>query len=223
MTDTDAWPELALIGPTGGMGQKILEELVHRNIATRAIVRRTDAAADGDRVRRVVVDVDDTDALTSALRGVTTLISAFNPGWHAIDLYRRYLDGARSIKTAAVEAGVGRMIVIGGASSLIGDDGRELIEHGLPPEPYGSGVRAARDLLLELRSAQQPDWVFLSPPMECGPMGPQGRTGLYRIGHDHPVVDEAGRNSLSVEDLAVAVVDEALQPRFHRERFTVGY
>ena len=205
------------------MGRAVFAELLQRGLAVRAIVRRPDAIVESALAKPYVVDVFDTDALQNALQGTTTVISAFNPGWDSPDLYSRYLEGARSIRTAATSAGVPRLLVVGGASSLIGGDGRELIEHGLPPEPFGSGVRAARDLLHELPSERGLDWVYLSPPLDCGPMGPKGRTGRYRVGGQHPVVDENGHSSLSVEDLAVAIVDEIVQPRFHRERFTVGY
>jgi uncharacterized protein len=59
--------------------------------------------------------------------------------------------------------------------------------------------------------------------MDRGPMGPTGRTGHYRLGTGHPVLDADGRNSLSREDLAVAIADEIQRPAHHRMRFTVGY
>lgn len=223
MTDTRKVPTIALIGSTGGMGSKVLAELVARDLPVRAIIRRLGAVETTDLVEPVVADVTDVALLSERLEGVVTVISAFNPGWSGNDLYERYLIGARAIQEASVAASVERLIVVGGASSLIGEDGRELIEHGLPPEPYGSGVRAARDLLHEMQDLSNPDWVYVSPPMNCGPMGPKGRTGTYRTGLDRPIRGDEGSNSLSVEDLAVAIVDEAVDPRFHRQRFTVGY
>jgi putative NADH-flavin reductase len=49
------------------------------------------------------------------------------------------------------------------------------------------------------------------------------RTGKYRTGLDNPVFDADGRSILSVEDVAVALVDELEQNRFVRKRFTAAY
>jgi uncharacterized protein len=214
---------VALIGGTGGMGTFVREELRARGHELIAVVRRSDAIAPEPRIRTAVADVFEPGALRDAITGADAVVSAFNPGWTAPDLYERYLRGARLIQEATRSASVGRLLVIGGASSLLNEDGSQLITSGLPPEPYGSGVKAACDYYQEIQTERELDWVYLSPPMDCGPMGPDGRRGTYRVGKDHPVLDAEGRNSLSREDLAVAVADEIERPAHHRERFTVGY
>jgi putative NADH-flavin reductase len=215
--------QIALIGGTGGMGKFILEELVARGHEVRAVVRRPDAVLAAPLVKPVIADAYDVAALTEALGGVDVVVSAFNPGWNEPGLYEKYLRGAQNIQAATIAAGVARLLVIGGASSLYGDDGRQLIESFTPPEPYASGVRAARDYYEEIRTETRLDWTYLSPPMDCGPLGPDGRTGRYRTGTDHPVIDARGKNSLSCQDLAVAVVDEVERPAHRQQRFTAGY
>jgi uncharacterized protein len=215
--------QITLIGGSGGMGKYILEELVSRGHEVRAVVRRPDAVPASDLVKPVQADVYNLAELTSALTGSDVVVSAFNPGWTEPDLYNRYLQGARNIQAAATASGAGRLLVIGGASSLYGTDGRQLIESFTPPEPYASGVRAARDNYEEIRTEAELNWTYLSPPLECGPMGPEGRTGHYRTGTDHPVTGADGKSALSREDLAVAVADEIEHPAHPRQRFTVGY
>ncbi|MCA1221433.1 NAD(P)-dependent oxidoreductase [Streptomyces sp. 8L] len=214
---------VALIGGTGGMGTFIHQEFEARGHALVAVVRRPGAIEPGKGTRVVVADVFEPDALRDAISGSEAVVSAFNPGWNAPDLYERYMRGAHLIQEATKAAAVPRLLVVGGASSLLSEDGTELIEKGLPPEPYASGVRAARDYYRAIRSERELDWVFLSPPLECGPTGPDGRRGTYRVGKDHPVFDAAGKSSLSRQDLALAVADEIERPAHHRERFTVGY
>jgi putative NADH-flavin reductase len=221
--DKDLDMQIALIGGTGGMGTFILEELLSRGHDIKAVVRKPGAISTAEHVTPVQADVYDTAALSEALRGADAVISAFNPGWNEPGLYEKYLLGARSVQGATAAAGVERLLVIGGASSLYSEDGKQLIESFTPPEPYGSGVRAARDYHQEILTETRLDWVFLSPPMDCGPMGPDGRTGSYRTGTEHPVVDKNGKSSLSRQDLALAVADEIERPAHHRQRFTVGY
>ncbi|MNC33291.1 hypothetical protein D3C75_816790 [compost metagenome] len=64
------------------------------------------------------------------------------------------------------------------------------------------------------------DYTYLSPPAV---IRPGRRTGQFRIGLDRLVVDENGDSSISVEDFAVAVIDELEEGNFSRTRFTVGY
>ena len=47
----------------------------------------------------------------------------------------------------------------------------------------------------------------------------------HKVSHRkrRPVVDANGDSNISVEDFAVAMVDELEQEKHHKERFTIGY
>ena len=62
-----------------------------------------------------------------------------------------------------------------------------------------------------------------SPAMNMHQGIKTGRTGKYRLGTEEPVFDQKGESVLSVEDLAVAVVDELENHKFPRQRFTAAY
>ena len=64
------------------------------------------------------------------------------------------------------------------------------------------------------------DWVFFSP---AGIIEPGLRTGKFRLGKDDMIVNEKGESKISVQDYAVAMIDELENPAHHRERFTIGY
>lgn len=51
---------------------------------------------------------------------------------------------------------------------------------------------------------------------------PGKRTGKFRLGKDNMIVDDQGESSVSVEDYAVAMIDEVEYPTHHYERFTIG-
>jgi hypothetical protein len=63
----------------------------------------------------------------------------------------------------------------------------------------------------------------VSPAFEMHPGITTGRTGKYRLGLDNPVFDENNKSVLSVQDLAVAIVDEVENPKHHQTRFTAAY
>ena len=54
-------------------------------------------------------------------------------------------------------------------------------------------------------------------------IAPGERTGKFRLGGDEPVLDAKGESHVSVEDLAVAILDEAEKPKHTGRRFTLGY
>ncbi|MES9902766.1 MAG: hypothetical protein ABW168_08795 [Sedimenticola sp.] len=49
------------------------------------------------------------------------------------------------------------------------------------------------------------------------------RTGNYRLGTNELVDNKEGVSQISMEDLAVVLLDEAEQPKHHRVRFTAAY
>jgi putative NADH-flavin reductase len=49
------------------------------------------------------------------------------------------------------------------------------------------------------------------------------RTGKFRLGDDQLLVDAAGNSCISMEDFAIAFIDELEMPKHLRQRFTAGY
>jgi uncharacterized protein len=66
-----------------------------------------------------------------------------------------------------------------------------------------------------LRSERGLDWTFVSP---AAMLLPGARTGRYRVGGDQLLKDERGESRISVEDLAVTLLDEAEKGAHHRAR-----
>ena len=211
--------KIAIIGATGFVGGNVLKEAAARGHAVTAIARNADKVPSLSGVTARSIDVTDEAALQQALSGHDVVISAFNPGWGDPDIYSKHRQGSAAIARAARLAGV-RLIEVGGAGSLYAPDGSQFVDSPQFPAEYLDGARAARDALEDLRKETGLDWTFLSPPFELAP-GP--RTGKYRTGGDHPVMDEAGRSTISVADLAVALLDEAEKPAHRGRRFTVAY
>jgi putative NADH-flavin reductase len=54
-------------------------------------------------------------------------------------------------------------------------------------------------------------------------IAPSERTGHFRLGGMQPVTDAEGKSRISMEDYAMAVVDELEHPQHARQQFNVGY
>ena len=95
------------------------------------------------------------------------------------------------------------------------------MDTGEIPESYMPAVEALAGVLYDLQKEEtQLDWAFFCP---AGNIAPGERTGQFRLGEDELIVDEHGQSAISVEDYALAMLDEVENPAHHRERFTIGY
>ena len=214
--------KVALIGATGFVGKALLNELLSRGHQVLAIARKPGTYEHDTHLAWDSVDVYNTTALAEVLKGNDAVINAFNAGWTNPNLYDDFLSGSTSIEAAAAQAAVQRLIVIGGAGSLYIND-TQLVDTPEFPEAYKAGATAARDYLNILKENNNLDWTFFSPAIEMNPHTSGTRTGKYRTGLENPVFDSNGKSVLSVEDLAVAIVDELESPKHIRQRFTAAY
>ncbi|MEJ2904310.1 NAD(P)-dependent oxidoreductase [Pedobacter panaciterrae] len=213
----------ALIGASGFVGTAILEELLNRGHEVTAIVRSPEKIKiDNNNLFVKGVDVNDTLALIETLKGSDAVISAYNSGWTNPNLYHDFIAGSEAIQKAVKASGVDRLIVVGGAGSLE-IDGKQLVDGPDFPADYKAGATAARDYLTSLKQEEYLQWSFFSPAIEMHPGITTGRTGKYRLGTNSPVFNEDGRSTLSVQDLAMAIVDELENNKHPRQRFTAGY
>lgn len=213
---------VALVGATGFVGKAVLKELLNRGHQVTALARNQSGLTASDGLQVVTADVNDADSFTQAIKGHDAVINAFNAGWQNPNLYDDFLKGSRAIQAGVKQAGVKRLIVVGGAGSLY-IDGQQLVDSPEFPSAFKAGATAARDYLNEIKEEKDIDWAFISPAIEMHPGTSGVRRGSYRLGKDNPVFDEQGKCVLSVEDLAVAIVDELEQHKHSRERFTVAY
>ena len=216
---------VAVIGATGFVGSEIVKELINRNHSIKAFSRNKDKVIISKNVAAVEVDVNNIEALVTDLRGADVVVSAYNSGWSNPDLYNDYIKGSNAIEQATKQAGVKRLIVVGGAGSLFVNDQKELQIVDAPgfPDEIKPGATAARDYYNTLQNNQNLDWTYFSPAPEMH-QGTSGvRKGTYRLGTDVPVFDEAGHSILSVEDVAVVIADEVENAKHVKQRFTAAY
>lgn len=212
----------ALIGASGFVGDAILKELLSRGYEVEALVRNPEnVKVQTPRLTVRKVDVADTKALAADLKGYDTVISAYNPGWANPDIYSLTLQNYPRIVEAAKEAGVRRLLIVGGAGTLFCAPGLRVVDSGAIPAEIMGGVRSLGEFYLDTLSKEKViDWVFFSP---AGSLEPGEASGVYRLGKDDLIVDSEGNSRITVGDYAKAMIDELESPRHHQERFTIGY
>ncbi|HTI11371.1 MAG TPA: NAD(P)H-binding protein [Puia sp.] len=214
----------ALIGTTGFVGKAILIELLDRDHFVTAIARHPEKLGiHHPSLTTRAGNMLDEQRVIALVKGHDAVISAYNPGWTNPRIYEEYLEGAQTIQAGVKAAGVKRLIVIGGASSLEIKPGVQLLDTPDFPPQFKAGASAARDYLAILKKEKDLDWTYFSPAILMNSATSGVRKGTYRTSLDTPVFDKDGKSILSVEDLAVAVVDELEKPKHIRQRFTAAY
>ena len=210
---------IALIGATGFVGSAVLEELLRRQHKVTALARNPGKLAARDGLTVVQADAQDAAQVAKAVAGHDAVVNAYNPGRTVPDIHHQFLVGTRAIYAGVKQAGVKRLLVVGGAGSLFVAPGVQLVDTPNFPAEYKAGALAAREALNLIRSETSLDWTFLAPPIL---LAPGDRTGQYRLGTDAPLMNGEAPGGISVADMAVAIVDELESPRHLQQRFTVA-
>jgi uncharacterized protein len=212
--------KIAIIGANGKIGSRITEEALNRGHSVTGIARHPEMGVQNDRVKWVKANALDSKLLAATISGQDAIISAFGIDWSRPETYPLFTDMSHSLLGAAKEAGVKRLLVVGGAGSLEIAPGVQLVDTAGFPETWRLGADEQRKSLNIFYGETVLEWTFFSPAIMIEP-GP--RTGKFRLGKDNPVFDEKGNSDISYDDYAMAMIDELENPRFIRQRFTIGY
>ena len=204
---------ILLIGASGFVGSAILKEALERGHSVTALIRDpAKLTIRHPNLNAVSGNASSADEITCTAKGMDVVISAYNPGWKNPNIYQEILATYPAIIAGTKRAGVGRLLVVGGAGSLNVTPGRSLIESGQIPASLLPGVKGQAEVYSRL--------LFFSPSAE---LFSGKRTGNFRLGKDDLIVDGQGQSRISVQDYAAAMIDEMEHPAHHRERFTAGY
>ena len=224
---------IAVYGASGRAGSRIVREALDRGHAVTGIGRTpANITERHERLTIVQGDVTDTASVIELVAGHDVVISAVggvNP-----DSDDPMLSVPRQATGSLVEAlralgdDAPRMMVIGGARTTLdrepGVPYFELGTAGVGTEIEGTGVTVSmigHALALDyLRSLPDIEWTFIAPPLD---LSPGERTGVFRVGPGVVMRDAEGRNSVSMEDLAVAIIDEIEVPNYIGSRMTAAY
>ena len=204
---------IIVFGANGRQGSRLVQEALDRGHEVTAVVRSEDRADNIDpRARVVVADALDADRVAEVASGHEVALNATR---------ERHADIARSLLDGLSRAGVRRLIVVGGASSLEVAPGVRLFDTPDFRDEWKAEAASAIESLAVYRSADTDVvWTYVSPGAL---LEPGERTGSYRTGGEQLLVTDDGRSEISMEDFAVALLDEAERPQHPNQRFTAAY
>jgi hypothetical protein len=214
--------KVVIIGASGTFGSVIRDEALSRGHLVTAICRHPEKiAVQNPNLHIVKADIVK-DAVDKLLCGHEAVIVAYNPvpGFIHPDLVDMHLKGSKAIISGVKKSGVKRLLYVGGAGSLEVAPGVRLLETGVLPDGVKQTSQATFETLQMLRKENELEWTFLCP----APMTRPGkRTGHFRVGKDQPVKNEEGKSEISMQDYAVAMINELENPQHTHERWTAAY
>ncbi len=212
--------KIIVFGASGEVGRRLVAEAASRGHRVSAVSRREPSpGTHGPSVAALIRDVESAGDLEEVIADHDLVISALRPR----DGHEPELVPLTAAVVQASHAAGKRFIVVGGAAALLVPDTQGhtvLTAPGFLPEssvPIATACQRQHDWCLD---HLEPHGSYICPPAM---LTPGTRIGSYRIGSDTLVVDEQGRSHISMEDFAVAVLDEAEHPQNAGQQFTVGY
>ena len=209
---------LVIFGASGVLGNRLISEALMRGHDITAVARNVAPLQERNRpIRCVAGDATDPSSVAAVAADHDGAISAVTqhgqPEMLAV--------AARALLTGLERVGVERLVVAGGAGSLRVASGQRLMDTPDFHDDWKPEALAQADALAVYQAYEGPvQWSYVSPGAL---LEPGTRSGAYRVGGDELLVDEEGHSRISMEDFAIALVDEVQDQQHAGRRFTAAY
>ncbi|MEO6521455.1 MAG: NAD(P)-dependent oxidoreductase [Mucilaginibacter sp.] len=211
--------KIAVFGAAGRIGSRIITEALNRGHDVTAVVRKPETyIVIHEHLKVAKGDIFESQSIEGAVFDHDAVVSAYSPtgGAAPSTLFELVLPLTAGLK----QAGVKRLLVVGGAGSLEVAPGIQVVDTPNFPAEFKAVALAHRDALKAWQKVDEIDWTYASPSAF---IEPGARTGKFRTGTTQLLTDEQGNSKISMEDFAIAILDEIENPQFIKQQFTVGY
>jgi putative NADH-flavin reductase len=212
--------KLFLVGASGSIGSRILKEALSRGHQVTAVARHLPETETQAGLTWVQADVKDIQNSVKLAKGCDVLVSSLSP--RAEGGERQYLQAVQAILEVVCLTEIGYVLFVGGASCLEVAPGQRVLDvkrQELLKNNFMEPFQVAE--ALDKIAASEVNWTFFCP---AGMIRPGQRTGEFRLGGRQPLsIPEGQVPTISMEDYAVAVLDEMEQPVHQRQIFNIAY
>jgi putative NADH-flavin reductase len=220
--------KILVYGATGKIGSLVVDEALNRGHVIAAVSRdpaqikqshQNLSAAKGD-----LLDTDsiaglvvDQDVVIISVRGIIGKSKSPESALQRIAV-EKVVNVLRDLGDSAP-----RLIHVGGSGSLEVEPG-VLYADKLPriflPKNLELEIRGQVLALEYLRTVDDVKWSYATPAKN---LTNGARTGEFRLGGDQLMENAKGKSRISRADFAIALVDEAENANYVRQRFSVAY
>ena len=219
--------DILVFGASGRVGSRIATEALSRGHrvtgVSRSLERLTEAHEHYTKAQGDVLDPASIAELVPGYDAIVSAIGGNNPDSDdPADSFPARAGLAIIEVLGELSADAPRLIVVGGGSTTLESSPGVRIadETDVPTGSRGARILGHRIVLDALRNVTEFRWTFASPALT---MSPGDRTGIFRIGGSVVIRDDSGESRISMEDFAVALVDELEDPQHIGRQMTVAY
>ena len=204
--------KIAVIGANGRVGSKIVKFSLEKNYDVTAIIRH-----DNKTQANKVIYKDLFDLTKDDLRDFDVIVDAFGV-WHD-DQMSQHVSSLKHLIDILVNTKI-RLIVVGGAGSLLVDKDKQIHLMDTPnfPDSFKLLASSMSNGLNELKKTENLRWTYISPAAEFQADGPF--KNHYVIGNDLFTTDDNGDSAISYLDYAKAVVDEIEKDNYEDQQIS---
>lgn len=219
--------DIIVFGASGRVGSRIATEALNRGHRVTGVSRNLERLTEThDRYTKVQGDVMDPASIVELVTGYDAIVSAIggnnSDSDDPADSYPARTGLALVDALSELGAAAPRLIAVGGGSTTLeSSPGVRIVDAtDIPTGSRGARILGHRIVLDALRNVTEFPWTFASPALT---MSPGERTGIFRIGGSVVIRDDEGESRISMEDFAVALVDELEDPQHIGRQMTVAY
>ncbi len=211
--------EIILFGASGAIGSAIAAELIRRGHAVTGVSRSGTSAVEG--LRMIVGDASDARRVAEVSEGSDVIASAIGPRHDGTDDLHSLSSIAGALLDGARLASVRRLVVVGGAGSLIESDGtRHVDTKHFKPEYRDLAIAHARSLDDVFSAAADLDWTYVSP---AEVIFPGDAVGTFRTENNCLVRNSLGEHQISTDDYAMGFADTIENGTYLRQQINFAY
>jgi putative NADH-flavin reductase len=210
--------KVLVFGAAGNIGRAITGELLSRGHTVTGATRSGTGADPG--VPIVAGDAADPATVARLAQGQDAVVAAIGPKPGSPVPEGAFSGPAHGLIDGLREAGVRRLMILGGAGSLETAPGQRVVDGPDFPDAWKPNALGQAEALGIYRTVDDLDWTYVSP---AAIIQPGERTGTFRVGGDQLLTDSSGASRISIPDYAVAFVDELEKGDAIRRRITVAY
>jgi putative NADH-flavin reductase len=211
--------KLAIFGAAGMLGTRLVQEALDRGHSVTALVRTPGKLAlQHPELTELQADARDEQQVAQRVAGHDAVIVSISP--RGDGGVQGYLTAVEAVMMGCRQAGVKRLLWVGGAGSLEVAPGQLLLRQPGFPEAYRAEAEAALEALQRFRPVEDLEWTVASP---AALMAPGERRGKFKLGGDQLVKDAKGESRISAEDFAYACIYQLEKHGKIRQRFTAAY
>jgi uncharacterized protein len=211
--------KVLVFGAGGNIGRAITAELLSRGHTVTA-ASRSGTQVDGLDIPVEAADAADPVTVARLAQGRDAVVAAIGPKPGAPVPDGAFSGPAHGLIEGLRQAGVRRLMVLGGAGSLEVTGGQRVVDAPDFPDAWKPNALGQAEALDIYRTAGDLDWTYVSP---AAIIQPGERTGTYRVGGDQLLVNDSGESRISIPDYAAGFVDELEKGGAIRRRITVAY